>query len=222
MAANRGYNSLSSKSRLRLIEAASDLLADAGYLAITARRVADKAGLKPQLVHYYFRSMEDLVVTIYQRSSATYFCLHDEALSSPHPLRALWELNRNMPEAKRMTEYIALSKQYPKLRAEMKRTGENYRALQAEAIEALFAKRGISDSWIDPETLAILLSAIARNFVIEDEVEVARGHAGLIAFVERILDRFDPVATSAKTSLAPPGSSRDPGEMDFAARIGRR
>lgn len=198
MVANRGYDSLSSKSRLRLIEAASELLADQGYQAISARRIADKAGLKPQLVHYYFRSMEELVVAVYQRSSASYFRLHDQALSSPHPLRALWELNSHIPEARRMTEFIALGKLYPALRAEMRRTGENYRRLQIEAIERIFAERKIDDPWIAPDTLATLMSAIARNLVIEGEVGVSLGHTGLLELVEKMLDDFDPVEPAAE------------------------
>jgi AcrR family transcriptional regulator len=201
MVANRGYNSLSSKSRLRLIDAASDLLAEEGYPAFSARRIADKAGLKPQLVHYYFRSMEELVVAVYARSTANYFRLHDQALSSPHPLRALWDLNRNMPEARRMTEYIALSKIYPELRAEMRRTGENYRRLQIEAIEQSFAERGITEPPVDAETLAMLMSAVARNFVIEGEVGVSLGHQGLRAFIENFLDSFDPIEPIADPKL---------------------
>jgi AcrR family transcriptional regulator len=197
MAANRGYNSLDSKSRLRLIEAASELLAEQGYQAISARRIADRAGLKPQLVHYYFRSMEELVVAVYQRSSASYFRLHDQALSSAHPLRALWALNSSLPEARRMTEYIALGKLYPALRAEMRRTGDNYRRLQEGAITRLLAARGGPPPWIDAETLATLLSAIARNFVIESEVGVSVGHAAMQAFVERILDECDPLDGAA-------------------------
>jgi len=207
MAGNRGYNSLGSKSRLRLIEAASELLADQGYQVVSARRIADKAGLKPQLVHYYFRSMEELVVAVYQRSSANYFRLHDQALSSPHPLRALWELNTNMPEVRRMTEYVALGKLYPALRAEMLRTGDNYRQLQIEAIEQVYTARGITNPCITPETLAMLMSALARNFLIEAEVGLSLGHAGARALVEDILDRLDPL--EAETEGAGMASPKD-------------
>ncbi|MFC3213247.1 TetR/AcrR family transcriptional regulator [Novosphingobium panipatense] len=113
MVANRGYASTSAATRLKLIEAASDMLDEEGHPAFTVRRIAARAGVKPQLVHYYFRSMEDLVVTVFQRSSATYFRLHDEALSGPRPLHALWHLNCNLPEARRVMEYVALAKIYP-------------------------------------------------------------------------------------------------------------
>ena len=38
-----------------------------GYAAVTSRRVAAQAGLKPQLVHYYFRTMDDLFLAAYRR-----------------------------------------------------------------------------------------------------------------------------------------------------------
>jgi AcrR family transcriptional regulator len=193
MASNRGYNSLASSSRLRLVEAASDLLATEGYLAISARRIADRAGLKPQLVHYYFRSMEELVVAVFHRSVVSYRRLHDQALASTHPLRALWQLNRHLPEAKRMTEYIALGKQYPILRDEMRASGENFRRIQVEAMERIFADRRISGMVISPAALAILMSSIARNLVIEGESGMSGAHAELEELVERLLDSFDPL-----------------------------
>ena len=41
-----------------------------GYAAVTSRRVAAKANLKPQLVHYYFRTMDDLFLAIHRRRVA--------------------------------------------------------------------------------------------------------------------------------------------------------
>lgn len=178
---------------MRLIEAAYELLGEEGYHAISARRIAQKAELKPQLVHYYFRSMEELVVAVFQRSSAKYFALHDEALSSRHPLRALWALNSNLPEGKRMTEYVALGKVYPALRAEMRTTGESFRRMQIEAMERLYAERGFDRTLIGPQGLVMLMSAVARNFVIEGEVGVTLAHAEVEALITRLLDHFDPL-----------------------------
>lgn len=202
MAQNRGYDSLDSRSRLRLIEAASDLLAEEGYRAISARRIADRAGLKPQLVHYYFRSMEDLVVSVFQRSAASYFSHHDKALSSRNPLRELWKLNSNLPEARRMTEYIALAKQYPKLREEMGKAGESFRRLQTEAVERLMAQRRIVNDALPPAALVTLLSALARNFVIELEAGISTGHAETMRLVDSMLDTYDPIEASMPQAFA--------------------
>lgn len=199
MPSNRGFESRDAKSRLRLIEAAHDLLAEEGYQAFSARRIAERAQLKPQLVHYYFRSMEEMVVAVFQRATANYFRLHDEALSSRYPLREVWKLNRNMPEAKRMTEFIALSKRFAALRVIMRETGENFRRMQIESIETLYAGRETDQHYgITPNGLAMLMSAVARNFVIEREVAMTLGHADLEAFVDRLLDHFEPIEPVAQ------------------------
>jgi len=190
MVANRGYHSTGAKTRLRLIEAASELLAEEGYVAFTARRIAAKAELKPQLVHYYFRSMEELVVTVFQRSSASYFGLHNEALSSPRPLHALWNLNSNMPEVRNLLEYVALGKQYPLLRDEMRKSGENFRAMQIEAIENVYADRRIV-AVISPAALATMMSAAARSLVIEAHVGLDTGHQEMRDAIAELLDALE-------------------------------
>lgn len=182
-----------SQSRMRLIEAAYDLLAEEGYHAFSARRVAQKAGLKPQLVHYHFRSMEELIVAVFQRSCAKHFVLHDAALSSRHPLRALWVLNSNLPEGKRVTEFVALSKVYPALREAMREAGESFRQAQIEAIEGLFARRRIDDAIMGPRALVTLMAALARNLVIESEVDLSMAHEDLHELIARILNRYDPL-----------------------------
>ncbi len=206
MASTPGSQARGSRSRMRLIEAAYDLLGEEGYHAFSARRVAQKAELKPQLVHYYFNSMEELVVAVFRRSTAKYFRMHDEALSSRHPLRALWDLNSSLPEGKRMTEYVALGKVYPALREEMRQTGESFRGLQIEAMERIFADRDIRQDLVGPRGLVLLMSAVARNFVIEGEVGVKQGHDEVSAMIARLLDQFDPLSEDERARAAALGT----------------
>lgn len=191
MVANRGFQSTGTRTRLRLIEAAAEILADEGYIAFTARRIAARADLKPQLVHYYFRSMEDLVVTVFHRSSAIYFRLHDEALSTSRPLYALWHLNANLPEASRMLEFVALAKQYPQLREEMRKSGESFRDLQIEAIERVYAERGITEPQISAPALAMLMSATARAMVFEGQVGMSKAHDDTVELIRTFLSTLE-------------------------------
>lgn len=192
MVANKGYDSRDAQSRMRLIDAASDLLATEGHPSFSARRIGEHADLKPQLVHYYFRSMEELVVAVFHRAAARYFQLHDQALSSPNPIRELWRLNSNLPVARLMIEFVALGKRYPLLRGEMKKSGQNFRELQIEAISRIYHERGIDDPMLTPAALAMLLSAVARGFVIEDNVGVSIAHGELRAYIDHLLDGLDP------------------------------
>ena len=44
-----------------LLDAAERLLYDVGYAGVTTRAVAEEAGVKHGLVHYYFGSMDELL-----------------------------------------------------------------------------------------------------------------------------------------------------------------
>ncbi|MDT5336021.1 MAG: hypothetical protein QOD90_1526, partial [Mycobacterium sp.] len=56
MASDRRIGAPDAKNRGVLLDAAEQLMIEDGYAAVTSRRVAERAGLKPQLVHYYFRT----------------------------------------------------------------------------------------------------------------------------------------------------------------------
>ena len=197
MASNRGYSSINALSRHRLIEAAGDLLGEEGYHSISARRIAERAGLKPQLVHYYFRTMEELVVAVFLKATEIHQLRHEDAVRSANPLRAFWDMNRHQSEAGQVTEYIALGKVFPLLREEMCKSGEHFRTLQTDAIVELYARRKIENPPISPAALGMLLASLARNFAIERECGMSGAHAELFAVVESIFKLFDPPAGSA-------------------------
>lgn len=55
--AERGH-----ETRQRLLEAAAKSIVEDGWGAVTTRRVAERAGLRPGLVHYHFSSVDDLLI----------------------------------------------------------------------------------------------------------------------------------------------------------------
>ena len=56
-----------SLTRAKLLDAAEQLMLEEGYAAVTSRRVGRKAGISPQLVHYYFQTMDDLFLEVFRR-----------------------------------------------------------------------------------------------------------------------------------------------------------
>jgi len=69
MASDRRIGGPDAKNRGILLDAAEQLMLEDGSAAVTSRRVAERAGLKPQLVHYYFRTMDDLFIEVFRRMS---------------------------------------------------------------------------------------------------------------------------------------------------------
>ena len=92
-----------------------------------------------------------------------------------------------------MTEYVALAQIYPALREEMRTTGESFRRSQIDAMERVYADRGLDRSRIGLPGLMLLMSPLARSFVIEREARVTLAHAEVEDLIMRLLDRFDPL-----------------------------
>src|ERR1700741_4149160 len=78
-------------SKTMLIAAAVDIIKTEGYAALSARRLAEKVGLKRQIVHYYFRTMEDLLLAVIRHYGEQGLARFAEAFSSHAPLRVIWE-----------------------------------------------------------------------------------------------------------------------------------
>src|ERR1700720_4013651 len=140
MATARRFGAPDAKNRGVLLDAAEQLLLEEGYGAVTSRRVAERAGLKPQLVHYYFRGMEDLFLEVFRRRAEEGLAVLTTALQSPQPLWALWRFSTK-PEATRLTmEFMGLANHRKALRAEIVYYAERFREEQNRAIAAALAR----------------------------------------------------------------------------------
>ena len=53
-----------------LLDATERLLIEVGHAGVTTRRVAAEAGVNHGLVHYYFGSMEELLLQVLERFTA--------------------------------------------------------------------------------------------------------------------------------------------------------
>src|ERR1700681_2196581 len=93
MPSGRRIGAPDAKNRGVLLDAAEQLMLEEGYAAVTSRRLADRAGLKPQLVHYYFRTMDDLFLAVFRRRADENLAHFERTVAADHSLRTLWELN---------------------------------------------------------------------------------------------------------------------------------
>src|ERR1700704_801807 len=84
------------KNRGVFLDAAERVMLQEGYAAVTSRRVAAQAGLKPQLVHYYFRTMDDLFLAVFRRRAEQNVARIERAVAADGSLRAIWQLNAEL------------------------------------------------------------------------------------------------------------------------------
>jgi len=206
MSGTRRIGTESAASRTALLDAALRLMVTEGYAAVTSRRVAAEAGLKPQLVHYYFRSMDDLFVAVVQRGAAQNLDRQARALSSSEPLRALWELSSDPTETTLLTELAALANHRKAVRSELAAFAEQFRGQQVKALPAILERCGFDADAVPPQAAAVILTALSRIIGIERDLGLTTGHAELRHLVEGWLDVYE----GAPSASASPTASNRP------------
>jgi AcrR family transcriptional regulator len=180
----------SSATRTALMDATEQLMQAEGYGAVTVRRIAERAGLKHQLIYYYFETLDDLFLAVFRRGAEQNLHLLAEALSSDRPLRALWEFVKDPRGTIFSAEFTAMAVRHPQIRAEMSRYGERYREIQTEAIARHLEARGIAPK-IPPVLVALLMTGVTSVLVREEGMGIWSGHAEAEAFMDLCLRQFE-------------------------------
>ena len=191
MPTTRRIGAEDSTTRIALLDAAQQLMLDEGYAAVTSRRVAATAGLKPQLVHYYFRSMDDLFLALMRREAEQNLERQARALESPQPLRALWNLSRDPAGTTLTMEFSALANHRKAIRVELAAYADQSRQLQSDALSNVLHRYGADPVEFPPEAVVVLITAISQILVLEEALGLTTGHAEMQALVERRLTGYE-------------------------------
>lgn len=179
-----------SATRTALLDAAEALMQEEGYAAVTSRRLGARAEVKPQLVHYYFATMDELFLALLRRRAERGLEFAARALDSDRPLRALWNQSNDPRDAALNLEFMALANHRKVIRAEMGRFGDRLRQIQEEAIARHFERRGIQ-AQIPPGVVTLLMASVGLTLVLESTVGISNAHAETEALVESYLQRFE-------------------------------
>jgi TetR/AcrR family transcriptional regulator len=180
-----------SENRKILLNAAQQLMIDEGYAAVTTRRVAARAGLKPQLVHYYFASMDDLLLALVRRATTRSRDAFARALASPKPLRALWELSSDPDVTALTAEMMALASHRKAVRNELAAGARRLRRMQVDALSELLDQWGITNDVMRPDALMVVIASVSRVMVMEKSLGVSTGHKNTLAMVEHYLAKLE-------------------------------
>jgi len=212
---SRRIGARQSKTRTQLLDAAELLMAEEGYAAVTSRRLAARAGLKPQLVHYYFRTMDDLFVEAFRRRAEENLARFERAIAEDASLKNLWHLNADPRGAAFSIEFIALANHRKAIRAEIARYAKRFRAVQVEAVRSALARHGIDEDQLPPVVALLTMTGIAQVLAIEDALGVSTGHDTTVAFLERTIAQLDvpaanrrPTSRRRQTGTTPRGSGK--------------
>ena len=180
-----------SATRAQLVDAAEALMLDEGYAAVTSRRVAAEAGLKPQLVHYYFRTMDDLFLAVFQRRAEMNLARFERSIAKDGSLHNLWRLNSDPRGAAFMLEFAALANHRKVIRTELARYAERFRAAQLEVLRAALRDSGVSEKDMPPVAALLLMTGLTQILMLEDALGITSGHRATVKFIESALSQLE-------------------------------
>jgi AcrR family transcriptional regulator len=185
--------------RTAFLDAAERLLIEEGRAGISTRRLAREAGLNHGLVHYYFGSVENLMLAVFERFTDRLVERQREMYAADLPFLAKWRSAMGF-----MEEDLAAG--YPKIWAELQAAAMNDAELQRRfrAVYAIW-RSVLTDAFTDAareygasEAAVPALVTLVMTFTIgmfnERLVGVDTGHAELLTWFEAAIRSMEAAA----------------------------
>ena len=183
----------------RLMDAAERLLYDVGYAGVTTRAVAEEAGVKHGLVHYYFGSMDELLTQTLERfvdqlAEALEALYEDPGLSFADKWRLGSQFWVDEPASR-----------FPKILLELLAMGWNMRSLQPRLTQvharfrAIFERHfgqalrdyGLDEAQFPLKVIVAAVTSFQLGLIVEGLSDVHEGHQELLDWIQRWIDGLE-------------------------------
>ena len=173
-----------------LLDAAERLLVEMGAAGITTRRVADEAGANHGLVHYYFGSVEQLLVRVLERFTERLIERQRQLYAADMPFLEKWRtamayLDEDRPYQKIWFELQALSWNRPELRERLVRVHSEWRAVLREAFSPVRDEFGLD---VPLEALVSLVYTFNEGIMLDRLSGIEMEHRELLEWIDAWLE----------------------------------
>jgi AcrR family transcriptional regulator len=184
---------------VKLMDAAERLLYDVGYAGVTTRAVAEEAGVKHGLVHYYFGSMDELLTQTLERfvdqlAGALEALYDDPGLSFADKWRLGSQFWVDEPASR-----------FPKILLELLAMGWNMRSLQPRLTQvharfrAIFVRHfgqalrdyGLDETEFPLKVIVAAVTSFQLGLIVEGLSDVHEGHQELLDWIQRWIDGLE-------------------------------
>jgi AcrR family transcriptional regulator len=174
------------------LDAAERLLVEVGYAAITTRRLAREAGANQGLVHYYFGSMENLLVRVLERFTDRLIVRQRAMYAADLPFLEKWrQAMRYLDEdfasgyQKVWYELQAMAWSKRELRDRIAHVTEEWREVLTEAFQQARREHGID---MPIGALVALVVTFNQGIILERLSGIDTGHRELIEWIDEWLE----------------------------------
>lgn len=167
-----------------LLDATEQVMREEGYAAATSRRIAKEAGVKQQLVYYYFRTMDDLFLATFKRRTTRALEQVRHEVQSELPIHAIWRNLTTRVDAKLVFEFIALANHNEGIRNEVSHFIVETRRLEAAAIARQFKEKGVDPGPVKPAAAAFVMFCTSLLLGRESATGITEGHDDVLELID--------------------------------------
>ena len=185
------------KATQAILDAAERLLVERGHAGITTRALAAEAGVNNGLIHYYFGSMEEVLVQVLERFTDQLIKRQREMYSADGPFLEKWETAWGYQDedldsgySKIWLELQAFAWNHPELRDRVARVNAEWRSVLAEAFAKALDDYGVADRF-PPDALVPLVMTFAQGFACERLMGITEGHDPLLDWIHAWLESLE-------------------------------
>jgi AcrR family transcriptional regulator len=177
-----------------LLDAAERMLVSDGYARITTRRVAAEAGVNHGLVHYYFGSMEELLLQVLERFTARLVARQREMYEADTPFIEKWrtamayleqDLRAGYPKV--WLELQAMSWNNPEMRERLLAVDGEWRSTLRAAFGRALEEYGLEPHGFPLEAVVALVMTFNKGIELERLSDISTGHEELLAWIDEWL-----------------------------------
>ncbi|HLM09033.1 MAG TPA: helix-turn-helix domain-containing protein [Thermoleophilaceae bacterium] len=175
-----------------LLDAAERLLIQSGYGDLTTRGVAAEAGVNHGLVHYYFGSMEELLLQVLERFTTRLIERQTEMYEAEGPFIEKWrtamrwldeDVRAGYPKV--WWELQAMAWNHTEMRDRLVRVDQRWRDLLREQFARAMEDHGVD---LPLEALVSLVITFNKGIQIEQLSGIRTGHRELLAWIDEWME----------------------------------
>ena len=189
------------------LDAAERLLVSAGHAGITTRALAEEAGANHGLVHYYFGSMQDLLLHVVERFTDGLVERQRAMYAADVPFIEKWrQAMRFLDEDSRSGyqkiwfEMQAMAWNDERVRARLQHVHQQWVDVLLSAFETGLGELGV-DSEIYPTRAVVSLVVTFNEGVIAERLGgIDSGHRALLDMIDRLLERLEEARHASSTA----------------------
>jgi len=165
------------------LDAAERLLVEVGHAGITTRRLAREAGLNQGLVHYYFGSLDEVLLQALERFTG-HLVERQRAMDYLES-----DLGAGYPKI--WLELQALGWDRPEIRERVARVNAKWREVLTEAFAKAAAEYGLEPEAYPVDALVSLVMTFNQGIELERLSGITDGHDKLLAWIDRWLESLE-------------------------------